>query len=643
MNKWERLLVVSLVLIWKPGPASAAGYYNLGANVQPVSPQFITEYGYIAGPLQSSDCPTGAYVQGISYNSGWVIDGVRFICSDASTTTSYLGGSSAANTNANCTGADNDVAAVQINSHGYANSICYIRMACRDGSISQFGGNGAGGCGSWQPVQVCPPGYAITGATSHFGGSTYFASLGLTCRYTNRSHAMMGYWNLNETGGTTATDLSGNSNTGTYQTGTTLNQTGVISTDGKAVLFNGMSGYMSTATSLNLTNSHSISVWFKTTSATKMGIFGFENLQTGTGSTWHSSSLETETDGRLTFYFWNGTAYTITTTGTYKDGNWHHVVASIGLGGTQLWVDGTLAAQNTSITSSGSYTGYWRLGHNRRANAYFNGTLDNFAVYKGQLSSSEVASLAGEAGVICGGTGDSCYNDTIAQALGAATTPLGKSLEYVDADGAGSGTFKVWKEKGGSRILRANGLDEWAKALNGNGNGQSGTDFTDANLGTASTVIRGRVCPPNVYVSSSDKFSTTNCLYVSPQYGPSTLNASGTNGISGLNNWGTINDGKKKWMVGNILLCSGKGMRLPTIYETDTTNTSDYRYPNNDPYNDGSPTTFAQSNGVAAVSGDTWTATTYQDDTMSYFFWSTNDSVAGWGPGMSMYIICVLP
>jgi len=343
--------------------------------------------------LQTADCPTGTYATGINYIPGWVTTTVRFICSDSTTTTGYFAQSGTGTNSNNCAGAGNDIAALQINSNGYANSVCYFRMACRDGTVSQFGGSGAGGCGSWQTVQTCPQGYSITGGTSH-DGATYFASLALTCRYTNRSPTMMGYWGLSETSGTSATDASGSGNTGTYQTGTTLNQSGVIPSDGKAVLFNGTSGYMSTATSMTLTNSHSISVWFKTTSATKMGIFGFENAQTGTGSASYSSSLETETDGRLTFYFWNGsTSYTITTTATYNDGNWHHIVASIGLQGTQLWVDGSLVGQNTSVTSSGSFAGYWRLGHNKRAGAYFNGTLDNVAVYKEQLTSSQVAGL----------------------------------------------------------------------------------------------------------------------------------------------------------------------------------------------------------------------------------------------------------
>lgn len=634
MRKWRELLVVSLALgMWETGSALAAGYYNVGANVQPESPLTMTEYGYIGATFQQIDCPSGTYATGLDIANGWVVDNIQFICSDSSTTAGTLGNAAAGSGIYNCSGAGNSIASLQINSNGYLNGVCYIRMSCRDGTTSQFGGSGAGGCGTWQTVQTCPPGYAITGGISH--GGSVFSALGLVCRWMNRSPAPIGYWNLSETAGTTATDLSGNSNTGTYQSGTTLNQPGIIPTDGKAVLFNGASGYMSTATSMNLTSSHSISVWFKTTSATKMGIFGFENLQTGTGSTLWSSSLETETDGRLTFYFFfNNSGYTITTTGTYADGNWHHVVASIGLSGTQLWVDGTLAAQNTSINSSFSYAGYWRLGHNQRASAYFNGTLDNFAVYRGQLSASDVASIYGEASVICGGAGDDCYSDTAAKAAGIAKTPLGKSLAYVDADGAGSGTFKVWKESGGNRVLAANGLDQWSKALNGNGNGQSATDFTDPSIGTATTVIAGRVCPGNVYIDSSNKFTTTNCLYYTPTYPLQSLAVAGTDGVLGLGLWT-----EQLWLVGNIKTCSDKGMRLPTLYETGANQPATTYQPTSD----GTPTAWGGASGVPGARG-AWTSSAYTNRSDLYWKWSgTSASVTNNVCSNCNQVICVVP
>ena len=160
---------------------------------------------------------------------------------------------------------------------------------------------------------------------------------------------------------------------------------------------------------------------------------------------------------------------------------------------------------------------------------------------------------------------------------------------------------RVWKEVGGDRLLRANGADEWAKKLNLNGKGQSGTDFTDANLGTGSTIIDDRVCPPNVYIDDSNKFTTTNCVYVSPEYGGQVLDAAGDDqnnaSTMGMKDWTEHNGGAQRWYVGNIKTCSDKGMRLPTIYETKTTSTSYGQYPSGD----GTPT-FAQGNGIASTS-----------------------------------------
>lgn len=114
-----------------------------------------------------------------------------------------------------------------------------------------------------------------------------------------------------------------------------------------------------------------------------------------------------------------------------------------------------------------------------------------------------------------------------------------------------------------------------AKELNLNGVGQSANDFEDANIGTGSTVIAGRACPDNVYIDDSNKFTTGNCVYFSPEYGPQALDAAGTSQTNastmGLGYWNTYNGGSAKWHVGNIKICSDKDMRLPTIYETTTT------------------------------------------------------------------------
>lgn len=235
---------------------------------------------------------------------------------------------------------------------------------------------------------------------------------------------------------------------------------------------------------------------------------------------------------------------------------------------------------------------------------------------------------------MCGGAGDSCYNNESATTIGAATTPSGKSIEYVIS----SGSNYVWKEAGGNRVLRANGLDEWAKKLNLNGKGLSGTDFT------AYTSIVGRKCPTNVYIDDSNKFTTGNCLYYTTESDTQSLNAAGTSqstgGSIGLNNWSNYNGGGAKWYVGNIQTCATKGMRLPTVFETTTTDTTQTDYPTAD----GAPSFAGASNGIPSRAGGgyTWTASALSTYNNSYWIWLDASSL-DMGYSAPFYVRCVLP
>lgn len=163
------------------------------------------------------------------------------------------------------------------------------------------------------------------------------------------------------------------------------------------------------------------------------------------------------------------------------------------------------------------------------------------------------------------------YSDIAAMNRGTTTTPTGKALEYVFANGA-SGN-KVWKEQGGFRVLRANGADEWAKNLNLNGKGLTTIDFVDPNLGTSNSLIAGRACPPQVYFDDNTPLSTQNCLYYTRSFPPQKLNAAGesqtNSGSIGLGSWSLYTNGPsdRRWYVGNIEKCSMYGMRLPSAFE----------------------------------------------------------------------------
>lgn len=225
------------------------------------------------------------------------------------------------------------------------------------------------------------------------------------------------------------------------------------------------------------------------------------------------------------------------------------------------------------------------------------------------------------------------YDDADAMTAGTATTLSGKEVEYVFANGVDG--FKIWAEVGGTRVIRADGADEWAKNLNINGRGRSADDFADADIGTAATVIEGRVCPDNVYIDDTNKFDENSCLYYTKSFAPQHLAVAGntqdTAGSIGINNY-TV----EEWYTGNIELCSSKGMRLPTLFETSVLEVN----VTNTPTTDGTPI-FAEEKGVPS-SVTTFTATTSSNANFTYQSWSGEDNFGNdWY--VNLAIRCVLP
>lgn len=92
----------------------------------------------------------------------------------------------------------------------------------------------------------------------------------------------------------------------------------------------------------------------------------------------------------------SGTSGTATTTSTYTDGSWHHVVATVSPGtGITLYVDGSLAA-SARYGAPGNFTGYWRWGGDTwdgswPADHFWLGQLDEVAIYPTELSATDVA------------------------------------------------------------------------------------------------------------------------------------------------------------------------------------------------------------------------------------------------------------
>ncbi|MFU8946826.1 LamG-like jellyroll fold domain-containing protein [Mycetocola zhadangensis] len=149
-------------------------------------------------------------------------------------------------------------------------------------------------------------------------------------------------------------------------------------------------------------STYTIETWIKTSTTTGGKIIGYGNgrPRTDTGATVASGSYDRhiymDNTGRLTFGVYTGSTVTVRSAASYNDGTWHHIVASQGSTGMALYVDGVRVGQN-GTTNAQSYYGVWRVGGdnlsgwpNRPASDFFNGQIDETAIYGSVLSRQQV-------------------------------------------------------------------------------------------------------------------------------------------------------------------------------------------------------------------------------------------------------------
>ena len=200
------------------------------------------------------------------------------------------------------------------------------------------------------------------------------------------------YWRLGEASGTVAADAGIAGANGTYSGGVSVGTTGALATTGDtAAAFDGVNGLVVSNTSFTNPTVYTEELWFKTTTTSGGKLIGFGNATSGLSSN-YDRHVYMENDGRLTFGVWTGFTNTATTPASYNDGQWHHMVATQSGDGMRLYVDGTLRATNGQTQAQG-YTGHWRIGGDNTwgPQPWFNGTLDEVAVYSTALSPATVA------------------------------------------------------------------------------------------------------------------------------------------------------------------------------------------------------------------------------------------------------------
>jgi fibronectin type 3 domain-containing protein len=205
------------------------------------------------------------------------------------------------------------------------------------------------------------------------------------------------YWRLDESSGTAVTDSSfAAQSAGTYGSGVQLQQSPAIGVGHGASLNGTTDGLISENAPTSSTSAFSEEAWFKTTTTSGGKILGFEDANQGNGSN-YDKQIYMSNNGNIVFGVYSNGVQDIETSGAYNDGNWHHVVGTQDGTGMDLYVDGGLVGTNATTTNQ-SFTGYWRAGGgnigswpDQPSSFYFNGNLDEVAVYPAALSASTVS------------------------------------------------------------------------------------------------------------------------------------------------------------------------------------------------------------------------------------------------------------
>ncbi len=303
-------------------------------------------------------------------------------------------------------------------------------------------------------------GYTDSSNLTTTGGAYQTASGGGSDGFVQRYSALpgaggpLGRWRLNEGGGTTALDSSGNGNDGTLVNGPTY-ITGVSST---GLSFAGDSGEGVEVPdpvddSLDPGSGEiAIETWMRVSAAPANGIShplvtkldyqddpaidGYELAIYGDGGA-----------GRLFFKIWDdapssqasGVWQAIDFSNDWTDGQWHHVVGQINGSDVELWVDGTLITSSTHSAGTIIADNPLRFGVDQFGTNDYDGDLDEISVYGSALTSAEIAAAAGAGGV---GAGD--YLDQFgAVGLNGSDGSIDWSgtpwVEQGEADGVGTG------------------------------------------------------------------------------------------------------------------------------------------------------------------------------------------------------------
>lgn len=208
------------------------------------------------------------------------------------------------------------------------------------------------------------------------------------------------YWRLGDTSGTSAVDASGNSRPGTYTGGFTLNQNSLLpgeSTNG-AVLLNGSSGYITRASeSAFNVSALTAEAWVKSTNTTtRQTIICRDDVSTNRQFILRTLGTSTDTGQggyiELVLFFTGSVTVRFTASANVCDGYIHHVVATYDGVNVKIYVDGKNVLTTAETRSMLSVTTAVFVGMLGNSSTYWNGTIDEVAMYGYAVTAAQVRS-----------------------------------------------------------------------------------------------------------------------------------------------------------------------------------------------------------------------------------------------------------
>lgn len=205
------------------------------------------------------------------------------------------------------------------------------------------------------------------------------------------------YHRLDESSGTSAADQTSNAYTGTYSgSGVTYSVAGALSNDSDtAVTFNGSSGNMTLASGVNpanYTSAISIEFWMKLSTlsqASSPTIIGNDTTpSTNNGLVCYINSTGTALILRLG----NGSSNSTSTMNyPFATGVWYHIVWTWNANNILGYVNGVVKESDDLFTGPISTAPHnLTLGHNPSGTDFFQGSIDELAIYSTALSASRV-------------------------------------------------------------------------------------------------------------------------------------------------------------------------------------------------------------------------------------------------------------